>query len=146
MKKILLILAIGLIGCSHPSDSPVPLTAKGGTTSSTSYTFTGNWNCEHWVVDDITGATHRREMIFSGETSSTVDMSLNDYYGVGLFNQLLTLSHCDIDSNYFDNATNPLGTKYKGVMTTDSTLMVHQYEVGPMGIVDTVQSKEFLKQ
>ena len=145
MKKTILILATVIIGCSQPNDLPIPIEAA-STTTSIAINFEGNWNCNDWVVDEIIGTTHRREIIFSGETSSSVEMSLNDYNSSGSMNQLITLSHCNIDSTFFDNQTNPQGTSYKGVLTTDSTLLVYQYTTDAFNVLDTVQYKEFLKQ
>ena len=143
MKKIVLILATVLIGCSQSNDLPEPLILS-EVVSSTSFSFEGNWNCYDWVVDEITGEIHRREIIFSNQNGNNIYFSLNDYQNNGSVNQIITISSCDIDSSFFNEAFNPIQKKYKGVMTTDSTLMVYQYLVS-QNIIDTVQVKEFKK-
>ena len=143
MKKIVLILATVLIGCSQSNDLPEPLILS-EVVSSTSFSFEGNWNCYDWVVDEITGEIHRREIIFSNQNGNNIYFSLNDYQNNGSVNQIITISSCDIDSSFFNEDFNPIQKKYKGVMTTDSTLMVYQYLVS-QNIIDTVQVKEFKK-
>jgi hypothetical protein len=146
MKKILLIMAIGLIGCSQPNNSPAPALTPNTTPVVNSYSFEGNWDCNHWVVNTATGETHQRRFIISNQVPTSIVMSLNDYNSNGTFNQLITNSNALIDSNYFDDMNNTSQTSFKGVLTTDSTLMVYQYEVNTSGVVDTIQNKEFKKQ
>jgi len=142
MKKIILIAAIAFIGCNKAEDSPQPLAKTIVTTPSiaavTTYDFEGNWDCYDWVVDEISGATHHRRFIFSNQDTNSVSISLNDYFPNGSMIQLISNSGALIDSNYFNESVNPQSIYFKGVMTTDSTLMVYQY----LGS-DTSQVKEF---
>jgi len=143
MKKLTLILIITFFGCSQQDDLPSPLTTQ-TTSYSQTLNFEGSWNCYNWIVDDITGTTHHRKIMFNG-SSSAMFMSLNDYSNSGVMTQLISNSGVLIDSTYFDNSINPNGMKFKGVLTTDSTLMVYEYHIVGNSI-DTSQVKEFIKE
>jgi hypothetical protein len=144
MKKIILVLAIAFVGCSQPTDSPVPIgTNTTTTTVQNSHNFEGQWNCYDWVVDDITGMTAHRKIIFSNQSNGVVDFSLNQYTSGGILIQMITSSPALIDSNYFDNPINPIPEQFKGVLTSDSTLMVYDYDVDGVGAIDTIQVREF---
>ena len=146
MKKIIPILIIALFGCSQPNNLPEPISTT--TPTATSYqqsSFEGSWNCYDWIVDEITATTHHRKIIFSNPSNSTMFMSLDDYSNSGIITQLISNSGVLVDSNYFDNQANPNGMMFKGVLTSDSTLMLYQYHVVGNSI-DTSQVKEFLKQ
>lgn len=157
MKRILLVLAVALtfiVGCTKeetpepiaqsivqkvvpvPTVTPTPIPAQ-------SYNFNGTWDCDNWIVDTGTGMMRKRSFIFSNQTIDIADVSLNQYSSGGVLTQLFTMSSADIDSNYFDNQSNPIQIKFKGVMTTDSTLMVYEYGNNSGGGVDTFQMKEF---
>lgn len=142
MKKVILLLATGIIGCSQPNNLPVPISTA-QSVSFQSSGFEGQWNCYDWVVDEITGTTHHRRVIFA-ESTSGVFMSLDDYSNSGVMTQLISNSGVLIDSSYFDNSVNPNGMKFKGVLTSDSTLMVYEYHIVGNSI-DTSQIKEFIK-
>lgn len=146
MKKILIIIAAVLIGCNpDPTPQPLPTPIPSGSTTATSYNFVGNWDCYDWVVDEIMGTTHHRRFIFSNQLDSTVNISLNDYNSSGTLNQMFTMKIAKFDSSYFNHDNNALQINFKGVLTTDTTLMVYQYE-NTSGVIDTVQSKLFIKE
>lgn len=146
MKKVLLVLAIAFVGCSQQDDLPQPVqpvTTSLLTPVSSNENFEGIWDCYDWVVDDITGAVKHRRIMFTGQEDSTAFITMNEYDN-GISTQIISLSGVLIDSNYFDNPINPNSVKFKGVKTSDSTLMVYQYY--PNGLsVDTSQVKEFIK-
>jgi len=153
MKKILYITtALILFSCQKQTDLPTPLGQKIvtpiNTTQSFNQNFVGNWNCNTWIVDEITGATHRREFLFYEITGSTTNMkiSLNDYISTTSFNQIITNSNALVDSNYFNNQSNPVPIKFKGHLLTDSTMMVYQYDLDGAGEIDTIQSQIFTKE
>jgi hypothetical protein len=110
------------------------------------YDFNGNWDCYNWVINDMTGETQHRRFILSGQTSTHLSVSLNAYYSNGTFNQLLNGSSAIVDSNYFNDSFNPIQQSFKGVLTSDTTLMIYHYEVDGIGLIDTFQVKEFIKQ
>lgn len=145
MRKIILVLAIAFVGCSQPTDSPVPIGTNTTTTITVqnSHNFEGQWNCYNWVVDDITGMTAHRKIIFSNQVNGVIDFSLNQYTSGGVLIQMVTNSTALIDSNYFDNPNNPIPEQFKGVLTSDSTLMVYDYDVDGVGVIDTIQVREF---
>jgi len=142
MKKVILLLATGIIGCSQPNNLPVPMSTP-QSVSFQSSGFEGQWNCYDWVVDEIIGTTHHRRVIFA-ESTSGVFMSLDDYSNSGVMTQLISNSGVLTDSTYFNNSVNPNGMKFKGVLTSDSTLMVYEYHIVGNSI-DTSQVKEFIK-
>ncbi len=153
MKKIIIILAVVLTACSK-EETPEPIIVSRPSlqvqtttppTPPVVYNFEGNWSCDAWIVDHITGATRRRSFIFSNQSTNLVDVSLNQYTNNGTFTQLFTLSTSLVDSSYFDNHSNTVPIQFKGVMTTDSTLMVYEYSNNSSGSVDTVQIKEFIR-
>ncbi len=144
MKKIILVLIIALIGCSQPNNLPEPISTP-LTISYQQSQFQGVWNCYDWIVDEITATTHHRKIIFSNTSDNNIFMSLNDYSNSGIMTQLISNSGILIDTNYFDNYSNPNGMMFKGVLTSDSTLMVYQYHISGNSI-DTSQFKQFLKQ
>lgn len=151
MKKIILLLSTALIfSCNKSEDLPKPIQTVNTviTTQSINPEFIGRWNCHVWLVDEITGATHRREFIFSEIANSTTNLSisLNDYTDSTSFNQMFTMSIAKIDSNFFDNDFNPIPVKFKGYLLTDTTMNVYQYQVDAFGIVDTVQTQLFIKE
>jgi hypothetical protein len=143
MKKLILILIITTIGCSQQNDLPEPLTTQSNQTTQVSE-FYGNWNCYDWIVDEITGTTHHRKIMFSSSLQGDF-ISLNDYSNSGVMTQLISNSGVNIDSTYFDNTISPNGIKVKGVLTSDSTLMVYQYHIVGNS-TDTSQVKEFIKE
>lgn len=146
MRKIILVLAIAFVGCSQPTDSPIPIGTNTTTTTTTvqnSHNFEGQWNCYDWVVDDITGMTAHRKIILSNQVNGVIDFSLNQYTSGGVLIQMVTNSTALIDSNYFDNPNNPIPEQFKGVLTSDSTLMVYDYDVDGVGAIDTIQVREF---
>lgn len=149
MKKILIIIsAVLLIGCNpDPTPQPIqptPTTSTSVLTTST-YDFTGNWDCYDWVVDEITGMTRQRRFIFSSGVFIVNSLSLNSYNADSTFlNQIFTMHAVNIDSNYF-NHSYP-SQRYEGELLTDTTLMVHQYIENSFGLHDTVQSKLFIKE
>ena len=147
MKKIILVLAIAFVGCSQPEDLPIPIDPVDPIVVVTqsvpnSHNFEGTWICEDWLVDEITGAIRKREFIFSDQSDSTVYLRLNNYELNGSVTALITFSIAGIDSNYFYNPAAPQPVKFKGVMTTDSTLMVYEYYTSG-STIDTSQVKEF---
>lgn len=144
MKKIILVLIIALIGCSQPNNLPEPISTPLTISYQQSH-FQGVWNCYDWIVDEITATTHHRKIIFSNTSDNNIFMSLNDYSNSGIMTQLISNSGILIDTNYFDNSSNPNGMMFKGVLTSDSTLMVYQYHISGNSI-DTSQFKQFLKQ
>jgi len=149
MKKSILVFATALLifSCSKPTNNPVPVNPTltvNRTPKQINQDFIGNWNCNTWIVDEITNATHRREIIFS-EGTNNVEFSLNDYTTTTVFNQLITRSVTLIDSNYFDNPINPAALKFKGYLLTDSTMNVYQYSIDGSGVIDTSQTQLFKK-
>lgn len=149
MKKILIIIAAVLIGC-NPDPTPQPINPSPTTATTTGvnvYNFVGNWDCYDWVVDETTGITRQRRFIFSNQLDSTMNISLNQYNPDSTFQyQLFSMKIAKHDSNYFNHDNNALQIKFKGVLTTDTTLMVHQYQVDGFGVHDTIQSKLFIKE
>lgn len=148
MRKILLVLAIAFVGCSQPEELPVPIgtSTTPTTTVQNSHNFEGQWNCYDWVVDDITGMTAHRKIIFSNQVGGLVNFSLNQYTSGGVLIQMITSSPSLIDSSFFDNQNNPIPEQFKGVLTSDSTLMVYDYDTDGSGAIDTIQVKEFKRQ
>ena len=63
-----------------------------------------------------------------------------------LFGTSTCRSAAIVDSNYFDDSFNPIQQSFKGVLTSDTTLMIYHYEVDGIGLIDTFQVKEFIKQ
>jgi len=140
MKKLITLIAvITILGCAKNNPQPQPnivtipntqTTPISNVKSPNIYQFIGNWNCTDWVVDDITGTTHRREFIFIKNTidSTMLNISLNDYNSNGTYSQLITKSIAYVDSNYFDNPTNPITIKFDGYLINDSTMSISQYD------------------
>ncbi len=155
MKRLALILLIGLtvLSCTK-EDGVEPIQNEGNKTVTPTpnptptpngnvYDFNGVWSCDNWIVDEFTGATRKRSFIFSNQTTYSCNISLNQYILNGTFTQIFTNSSADIDSNYFDNHSNTIPVKFKGVLTTDSTSMVYEYNVDGFGTLDTTQIQEF---
>jgi len=153
MKKIILILiTLVIFGCKK-EDTPKPVSRTQQTitpqqtqnaVNSIYYDFVGTWKCDNWVVDDFTQSTRRRDFIFSNQTSTLFNASLNQYNSSGSnYNQLFSNASTFVDSNYFDMQNTLIGVSYKGVMTTDSTLMVYEYVNGSNGAIDTSRFNEF---
>lgn len=148
MKKLIIILAVLTLSCTK-QETPQAKLSNSNTTpyqTMTIYDFNGNWDCYNWVINDITGETQHRRFILSGQTSTHLSVSLNAYYSNGTFNQLLNGSSAIVDSNYFNDSFNPIQQSFKGVLTSDTTLMIYHYEVDGIGLIDTFQVKEFIKQ
>ena len=112
MKKIILILiTLSIFGCTK-EDTPKPVSRTQQTTppqqtqnsvNSIYYDFVGTWKCDNWVVDDFTQSTRRRDFIFSNQTSTLFNASLNQYNLSGSnYNQLFSNASAFVDSNYFD--------------------------------------------
>ena len=67
MKKIIIILAVVLTACSK-EETPEPIVSRPVAQVQTAtpptppvvYDFEGNWSCNAWIVDHITGATRKR--------------------------------------------------------------------------------------
>ncbi len=144
MKKIILVLAIAFVGCSQDNDLPEPIELDVATVVTSQYNFEGSWDCYDWIVDDITGAMKHRRFVFSEQDGNDIRVTLNEYDSNGSMTQLLHQSSAFVDSSYFDESINPLGMSFKGVLTTDTTLMVYQYYTSGLS-VDTSQVKEFVK-
>jgi hypothetical protein len=136
------------LSCAKQETPQPVLNSANNTTPQTinNYDFNGNWDCYNWVINDMTGETQHRRFILSGQTSTHLSVSLNAYYSNGTFNQLLNGSSAIVDSNYFDDSFNPIQQSFKGVLTSDTTLMIYHYEVDGIGLIDTFQVKEFIKQ
>lgn len=154
MKKstIVLLTALLIFSCSKPTNNPTPIIPTPTAVvvaplTKTNTDFIGKWNCYIWVVDEISGTTRRRELLFSERINSTTSLnfSVNAYKSDSTFNQLITGSTALIDSNYFDNPINPAAVKFKGYLLTDSTMNVYQYTVGASGVIDTNQVQIFKK-
>ncbi|NQY42947.1 MAG: hypothetical protein HRT87_06380 [Legionellales bacterium] len=147
MKKLIIILSVLTLSCTK-QETPQPKLSNSNTTPSqtmATYDFNGNWDCYNWVINDMTGETQHRRFILSGQTSTHLSVSLNAYYSNGTFNQLLNGSSAIVDSNYFNDSFNPIQQSFKGVLTSDTTLMIYHYEVDGIGLIDTFQVKEFIK-
>jgi hypothetical protein len=155
MKKILIVLAVAsivLIGC-RKEETPTPAVARSQqqTTPTAAapplnvYNFNGTWNCDNWVVDQMTNTTAVRQIIFTNQDTTYVSMSMNEYSSTGSLINMFVHGEAITDSNYFDNPLNVIPLKFKGVMTTDSTMMIYEYRVSASGVVDTTQFKEFKK-
>jgi hypothetical protein len=113
--------------------------------NTTTYNFEGVWSCNNWVVDQFNGTTRKRSFIFSNQTLTNMKVSLNQYTSNGSFTQLFTSGNAIVDSNYFDNHTNTIPIQFKGVLTSDTTLMVYEYQQNGLGAIDTIQIKEFIR-
>lgn len=154
MKKILIIIsAVLLIGCNpDPTPQPLPTPTTATTTGVNVYNFVGNWDCYDWVVDETTGTTRQRRILFSYSNTgplSYLQMSMNQYNADSTFQyQLFTFVGVLSDTNYFDmEHTGAFGSApYKGYLMSDTTLMVYQYLEDTPGIIDTFQSKLFIKE
>ncbi|PHS04977.1 MAG: hypothetical protein COA88_12900 [Kordia sp.] len=149
MKKILIILTVLTLSCTKQETPVAKITNPNSSApqTMTTYNFNGNWDCYNWVINDMTGQTQHRRFILSGQTNTHLSVSLNAYHpSNGTFNQLLTLSSAIVDSNYFDDSFNPIQQSFKGVLTSDTTLMIYHYEVDGIGLIDTFQVKEFIKE
>lgn len=148
MKKLIIILSVLTLSCTKQETPQAKLSNSNTTPSQTmaTYDFNGNWDCYNWVINDMTGQMQHRRFILSGQTSTHLSVSLNAYHSNGTFNQLLTLSSAIVDSNYFNDSFNPIHQSFKGVLTSDTTLMIYHYEVDGIGLIDTFQVKEFIKQ
>ena len=147
MKKIAIILVLAIASCNQQTDLPIPIdevTTTTITTTTTNEDFTGTWDCFEWVVDEITGATAHKRIMFSNQLENSAYISVNIYYDNGNMNQLISNTGVSLDSNYFDNSINPIDYTFKGVKTSDSTMMVYQYYNSGLS-VDTTQVKEFKK-
>jgi len=149
MKKIILILAIGLTSCSKPTNNPVPIkpTPTSLTISANTYLFTGEWDCLNWEVNTTTGQSIRRRFVMYNENLTECKSTLSQFNPDSTLNQTIhSHTHTLIDTNYFDVTSVLSGLSFKGILTTDTTLLVYQYEVDPFGVVDTIQTKQFKKQ
>tara|TARA_R100000655_G_scaffold100789_2_gene145408 strand:- start:681 stop:1127 length:447 start_codon:yes stop_codon:yes gene_type:complete len=148
MKKLIIILSVLTLSCAKQETPQPVLNSANNTTPQTinNYDFNGNWDCYNWVINDVTGQTQHRRFILSGQTNTHLSVSLNAYHSNGTFNQLLNGSSAIVDSNYFDDSFNPIQQSFKGVLTSDTTLMIYHYEVDGIGLIDTFQVKEFIKQ
>ena len=145
LKRIsaLILTVIAFSSCTK-QDTPEPIFPQTKTQAvSSSYTFDGKWDCNDWVVDDITGKTHKRMIIFNQVSLSENYITLNDYNTPTSYNQLITKEGVQIDNNLFVHSSSLSNVNLKGVMTSDSTLMVYQYLNSLSGVVDTFQVKEF---
>ena len=148
IKITVFAMMLVFISCEKDETLPVPEevpvvtvnTNNQNTTNPYLNTFIGNWVCNDWVVDDMSGATRKREILLSYKSETTLNFSLNDYTTSTTFNQLITNSTALLDTSYFINPNNPISDKYKGYLTTDSTLEVSKYD----GVI-IYQTKEFKK-
>tara|TARA_R110002153_G_scaffold209897_1_gene362480 strand:+ start:1601 stop:2035 length:435 start_codon:yes stop_codon:yes gene_type:complete len=144
MKKLIVILALINFSCNSQDDLPTPQT----TTISASTTailnvvnFEGSYDCYDWVVDEITGTTRRQTIIMSNQLDVSIWLTLNSYLLNGSYNQSITNSYTQLDSNYFDMEISPSGKSFKGFLINDTILRVTQYS----GNVD-FQTKDFIKE
>ena len=146
MKKILIVLAsVLVIGCSK-EETPQPILSSAAIQQTAPplqnqqliEDFEGEWNCYNWVVNQINGTTAQRQIIFTGQDSNYVGLTMNEFTTSGIMYNMFTEGHTILDSNYFNNTINVIPVNFKGVLTTDSTLMVYEYNG-----MDTIQVKEF---
>jgi len=153
MKKIKYILILAFFNCSPPEDLPTPIQKPiieeiTPTEENKDY-FLGSWNCQEWVVDEITGATRKRTLIFSepiNDSPYILALTMRSYIDSFSFNELYAKSSTLIDSSYFNNSFNPIDLKFKGNILTDTTMIVYHYDVDALGYIDTLQTQIFTKE
>tara|TARA_R110001632_G_C11210331_1_gene404280 strand:- start:243 stop:677 length:435 start_codon:yes stop_codon:yes gene_type:complete len=144
MKKLIVILALINFSCNSQDDLPTPQTttiSASTTAISNVVNFYGSYDCYDWVVDEITGTTRRQTIILSNQLDVSISLTLNSYLMNGSYNQSITNSYTQLDSNYFDMEISPSGKSFKGFLINDTILRVTQYS----GNVD-FQTKDFIKE
>ncbi len=139
-------LTIGCAKENQPAPEVAAITPPNNTVTTTVTpqieNFEGVWRCGDWVVDNMTGATKVVTLEFRDQDTTHAGLTLKHYNQDGSFIQRFMDESAYLDSNYFDNYGNIIMLMYKGVMTTDSTMMVYEYR--PIGSsIDTFQVKEF---
>jgi hypothetical protein len=154
MKYFSLIIVL-LLSCSK-KDNPEPIAKRPITqtvvttpqnntvTPGNNYNFEGTWICDNWLVDDFSGMTRKRVYTLSDQTSTLLKATLAQFDANNITSyNIYQNADVFIDSTYFEDFGNLSSYDFKGVLTSDSTLMVYAVLVPVVGPQDTIQVKEF---